>query len=91
MYFVISYDISNDRRRNKLARLLEDYGSRVQYSVFDCMLDERKLQHLRHRIDQIIDPDTDSVRFYRMCARCEGAIEIVGRGTVLDDDPLLIV
>ena len=38
MYVVVSYDITCDRRRSKVARTLEDHGKRVQYSVFDCIL-----------------------------------------------------
>jgi len=51
MYLTISYDIANDRRRSRVAHLLEDHGKRVQYSVFDCILNERELQRLRKKLD----------------------------------------
>ena len=44
MFIVISYDIPADKRRTKLAQLLENYGQRVQYSVFECLLTGRQLR-----------------------------------------------
>jgi len=91
MYLTISYDIANDRRRTRVAHLLEDYGKRVQYSVFDCILDERDLQRLRKKLDRVVDHEADSVRFYRLCRRCAGAIDILGKGTVIEDDDFRIL
>lgn len=44
--YVISYDISNDRRRNKIAKILLDYGRRVQYSVFECEMNQKSFKEL---------------------------------------------
>lgn len=43
MFYLVSYDIPETRRRTKLAKILEDFGDRVQYSVFECILDEKLL------------------------------------------------
>jgi CRISPR-associated protein Cas2 len=91
MYVTIAYDIRDDRRRDQVAKLLEDHGTRVQYSVFDCFLDERELQRLRRRLEAVVLPEEDSVRFYRLCQRCCAAIEVLGQGRVLDDDQFRIV
>lgn len=91
MYFAIAYDIRDDKRRSRVARLLEDYGRRVQYSVFDCNLDEARFQRLRQGLEGIVDQSEDSVRFYRLCRRCVPAIEMLGPGVYLDDDPVRIV
>lgn len=72
MRYVVSYDISNDTRRRRLARLLGRHGSRVQRSVFECELDERKLEQLSERIrDEITGSERGNVRVYRICGRCE--------------------
>ena len=46
-FVLVVYDISNDRRRTKLHNLLLDYGSPVQYSVFECLLDEKRLKKMK--------------------------------------------
>lgn len=91
MYIVVSYDIHDDRRRYRVARQMEDFGKRVQYSVFDCHLDEKDLGTLKRVLARIIDHETDSVRFYRLCGRCAAGIEILGSGTVQSDDQLVVL
>lgn len=81
MFYVISYDISVDKRRTKVAKILEGFGQRVQYSVFECDLSESQYRQLQRRLERIIRPDEgDSVRTYRLCANCVHSIVIVGRG-----------
>lgn len=68
--WVIAYDVSDDRRRARLAKILEGSGSRIQYSLFECRLDQRRLQALRERLRREIDPDCDSLRCYPLCPPC---------------------
>lgn len=63
MFIVIAYDIRDDRRRLRISRLLEGYGKRVQYSVFECDLEERHLGRLLPALTRLIEPD-DGVRLY---------------------------
>jgi CRISPR-associated protein Cas2 len=85
MLIVISYDVSNDRRRTRLAHMLKDFGQRVQYSVFEFRLDAEALDRLRQRIEKLTDPLEDSVRIYRLCLECEQKVEIQGLGKVTED------
>lgn len=48
--YVVTYDIPSDKRRQKVAKLLEGYGRRVQYSVFECLLSEVKYEELQKRL-----------------------------------------
>lgn len=64
MFWVISYDIPNDKRRTKVSKILEGYGRRAQYSVFECDLDETKTMQLELRLLKEIDPQEDDIRFY---------------------------
>lgn len=91
MLVVVSYDIVDDKRRAKLARFMEDHGTRVQKSVFECSLDEAKLVKLQAKLYDLIDPEADSVRFYRLCTRCRAAIEVLGTGTVQEDESIVIL
>ena len=64
--WVIAYDTPSDRRRRKFAKLLKGYGSRVQWSVFECELRGDQLQQLRQRLERLIVAEQDSVRFWRV-------------------------
>ena len=91
MFYVISYDISDNRRRQRLAKLLLDYGHRVQKSVFEADLDDRRFLHLKREIEKIIDWELDSVRYYPICRRCQGNVLVSGWGVLREDEDLLIV
>ena len=82
MFTLISYDVVHDRRRQRLAKLLAGHGQRVQYSVFECELTSLQLTRLMREIGQIISPQCDSVRIYRLDEAAVGRIMIVGVGSV---------
>lgn len=90
-YVVVSYDVVDDKRRRKVARAMMAYGERVQKSVFDCLVDERRLLEMRARVKELIDESVDSVRYYRLCSRCEHTIEVQGSGTVQEDEDIILV
>jgi CRISPR-associated protein Cas2 len=91
MLFIVSYDITDDRRRIRLAKTLKDFGDRVQYSVFECLMGAEELQEMTGRIREIIDNDQDSVRIYKLCAECEGKVEIIGTGVRSEDPEIYVV
>ncbi|MBX3384945.1 MAG: CRISPR-associated endonuclease Cas2 [Phycisphaeraceae bacterium] len=69
MYVLITYDVcttddAGKRRLRRIARACEDYGQRVQNSVFECSVDPAQFAALKHRLLELIDPTSDSVRFY---------------------------
>jgi CRISPR-associated protein Cas2 len=69
-FVVVCYDIPKDRRRNRVCKLLKNYGVRVQYSVFECLLRPRDLRQLKERLKPLIVPQEDDVRLYRLCENC---------------------
>lgn len=80
MIYVISYDIDSDRIRAKLAKLLEGCGMRVQYSVFECRLTDKRFQKLYQDIFKLTDGKCEgSVRFYMLCKNCEEKILTIGK------------
>ena len=91
MLYLVSYDIPDDRRRTKLAKTLKDFGDRVQYSVFECILDQELLDKMTARIQAIIVAAEDSVRVYSLCAGCEKAIAIIGKGEVTREEEVYIL
>lgn len=72
---VVAYDVRDDRRRVRLVNVLRDYGRRIQYSVFECELTDRRLEALRARIERVIVPAVDRVVFYRLCDGCRDRAE----------------
>ena len=91
MFVVVSYDIADDRRRIRMAKVLKAFGDRVQRSVFECNLDESELQKLLRRLKPLISEHEDSVRIYRLCAGCKSHVQIIGSGTVSEDPDLVVV
>ncbi len=83
MFVVIAYDISNDKRRNKVAKLLLDYGNRVQYSVFEAELTKELLDELIRRVKPYINEKEDSLRIYKICNRCLEQITLIGNAELL--------
>jgi CRISPR-associated protein Cas2 len=84
-FIVVSYDISNDRRRTKVMKALRDFGSHVQYSVFECRLEKRQIQQLKQRLALLIDSKV-SVRIYYLCKDDVARTEFLGRGDLTPDD-----
>jgi len=75
---VIAYDIVSDRRRNKLVKVLKDYGHRINYSVFECELKKESLLELKEKISGIVNTKKDSVLYYELCLGCVGKKDTVG-------------
>lgn len=67
---IVAYDIANDKRRNKLAKLLEQFGHRINYSVFECMLTPTQRKDVEKEIQAIINTKKDQVTIYRICVDC---------------------
>lgn len=85
MFYIVSYDIVDDRKRTTASKLLLGYGSRVQKSVFECVITEKQFMEMRERIEGVIDLEIDSVRYYKICKRCLETVEVVGWGAVTED------
>lgn len=80
MLVVVSYDVSTkeaggQRRLRRVAKTCEDFGQRVQNSVFECIVDPGQWTRLKFRLLDEFDPDRDSLRFYFLGAHYEHRIE----------------
>jgi CRISPR-associated protein Cas2 len=91
MFYAISYDIRDDRRRLKVAQVLKDFGSRVQLSVFEASLEPSELARLKKRLTPVLDPAQDSVRLYPLCGACVPGIEVLGQGLVTQEPDFIII
>ena len=91
MFTLISYDIVIDRQRTKVMKYLLGYGARVQYSVFECDLTAEQFAAVQRDITRLIDPQTDSVRCYRLDAGAIKQNRILGRWQVTTLPPYYLV
>ena len=90
-FVVVVYDISNDKRRTKLHNVLLNYGTPVQYSVFECLLDADGLQRMRRAVGRVIRPKVDRVRYYYLCQSCLKKVEVTSGAEVLSEEEVIVV
>lgn len=87
MFILVSYDIPDNKRRTKIAKILEDYGDRVQYSVFECNLSAKHLRRLTAELEEVMNDKEDSIRMYRLCSDCVKKIKAKGQAQPPAEDP----
>jgi len=93
---LITYDVSTEtsagrRRLRRVAKACLAYGQRVQKSVFECVLNEAQLAQLKHRLIKEINPEEDSLRFYRLREPRERYLQVVGQQPTFDiREPLVM-
>lgn len=73
-FYVVAYDISDDRRRSKVVKVLESIGHRVNYSVFECMLTDIQYQSMSERLSKHIVAKEDKIIIYPLCTECYARI-----------------
>ncbi len=83
--YVIAYDIRSNKRRNKLAGLLEKHGQRINLSVFECTLTFYEYENLLYEIHLLINPRTDTVKIYPLTRECYARALVFGRNRINDD------
>ncbi|MFH1632805.1 MAG: CRISPR-associated endonuclease Cas2 [Chloroflexota bacterium] len=90
-FILVVYDISSDKRRTKLHNKLLDYGTPVQYSVFECNLTAEEIERLKKAVQRIVRPTKDHVRYYPICASCLKKVDVIGGVDVLGEPPAALV
>jgi CRISPR-associated protein Cas2 len=95
MMVLITYDVDTTsaagrRRLRVLAKQCQNYGQRVQNSVFECVVDAAQMRQLRQRLVGLIDPEQDSLRFYFLGNEWRNRVEHVGAKPSLDLEGTLI-
>lgn len=96
MMVLITYDVdtiseTGSKRLRRVAKECQNYGQRVQNSVFECVLTEAQFVFLKSKIETIIDSGLDSVRFYILGKNWQRRIECIGKETAFDVTSELII
>ncbi len=84
-FYLVSYDISDEKRLKRVHQFLKDYGKWVQKSVFECWLTKAEYQELKIGLKQLIKPKEDRVRFYSLCEACRKEVVSFGWGSVPEE------
>lgn len=90
-FYVLTYDISDDKRRLKIAKIMEAVGDRVQHSVFEAYLTPQELEKLLKRVTKVLAAKEDSLRIYQLCAACREKVRTEGQGKVTPPPGVMIV
>jgi CRISPR-associated protein Cas2 len=86
MNMIVAYDISDERRLQRVAKVMLDYGVRVQKSIFEITASNTVFLVMKRRVEEIIVAEADGVKYFPLCERCAGSVEIIGQGQFTDTD-----
>lgn len=70
IFCVVAYDVADDKRRYRVVKVVEKYGVRINFSVFECMFTERQFEKVQEKIAGIIRSREDTVVYYPICVNC---------------------
>jgi CRISPR-associated protein Cas2 len=90
-FIVVVYDISDDKRRTKLHNALMNYGSPVQYSVFECLLKDENVDKMKAHVERVIHERQDRVRYYYLCQACLAKTEVTSGPEVLHKTDVIVI
>jgi len=96
MLVLVSYDVAittpgGKRRLRQVAKTCVNFGQRVQFSVFECVVDPAQWVTLKTRLERIIDAETDSLRYYYLGSNWKRKVEHIGAKPSTDlDEPLIV-
>lgn len=96
MMVLVSYDVSmvdrkGAKRLRRIAKICQNHGQRVQYSVFECIVDPAQWTAMRKQLLDVMDEEQDSLRFYFLGANWKRRVEHVGaKGSIDQEGPLIV-
>jgi len=96
MLVLVTYDVSTTdpggpKRLHRVAKVCQNYGQRVQYSVFECLVDPAQWTVLKQRLIDLINQELDSLRFYYLGSNWRRRVEHVGAKKTLDQEGPMVV
>jgi len=90
-FYMVCFDICDHRRLRRVSNLLENFGRRVQLSVFECWLHEDELVELKNRLTRLADRREDHIRYYSLCPKDVPGVCIDGAGAVTTDPDYFVI
>lgn len=96
MDILVTYDVetqekSGQKRLRKVATICQNFGQRVQKSVFECRVTQQQLEEMEHQLSRVIDKERDSLRIYLLYGDRDRVVRVYGRDYYIDyDDPMIL-
>lgn len=96
MLLLITYDVNTEtaagrKRLRQVAKQCVNHGQRVQNSVFECVVDAAQCAQIKYKLEQLIDPSTDSLRFYNLGNNYKTKVDHIGAKPSIDiEGPLIL-
>lgn len=96
MLVLVTYDVNTTtpegrRRLRQVAKQCINYGQRVQNSVFECLVDQAQFLVLRKRLEEIVDPEKDSLRYYILGNNWKNRVQHYGAKKSFDPEGVLVL
>lgn len=96
MMVLVAYDVNTEtpegqRRLRRVAKICQNFGQRVQNSVFECLVEPAQWSELRHKLENEADLERDSLRYYYLGANWRKRVEHVGAKPSYDPEGPLIL
>ena len=82
---IVAYDIADPRRLNRIARIMKDYGRRVQKSIFEVEANDTVFREMKRRAERVMEPEEDGVKYFSLCERCADTLVAIGVSGALPD------
>jgi len=76
-FYVVTYDVSDTKRRDKVVKIMESIGTRMNFSVFECMLTDIQYQNMIKRLEKIVSQREDRINIYPLCMECYARIQYI--------------
>lgn len=92
--YVVSYDISSNKLRNKIFKTLKNYGKHTQFSVFECTITKRQYDALYKELMSLMQGQPEgNIRIYDLCEMCSKNIRVIGvpDGPKEEDEDIVVI
>lgn len=76
--YVVCYDITDTKRRNKIFKTLKNYGQHKQYSVFECDITKARYKEMYRELLSLMDDEEGNIRIYDLCRKCSESTVVIG-------------
>lgn len=91
MFYVVAYDLPDNKRRNRVFKIMKGYGVHTQYSVFECELDDKEFAAMMRKLEKIIDRNEDDIKIYPLCKSCVEKVECRGKAVLNTEEDVIVI
>jgi CRISPR-associated protein Cas2 len=91
MNMIVAYDIAHPRRLQRIAKIMKDYGLRVQKSIFEVDVSEYQFREMKRRAELEMVVEEDGVKFFPICGRCSDTVLTLGRGVKIEEQGSFLI